>query len=244
MAIIRYSLGEMDNNTYLIVDETTKKGALVDPSFGSEALLPDILERVSNLKYVLNTHAHFDHVVGNAFYVEKTGALLALHRLDLPLLRMLQEQGRMFGYDLTPSPDPTIFLEEGQPLQLGETTIQVLATPGHSPGPRLVRCRCRSPLRRLCVSRQALAEQIFPEHRCKLSCTSLYLLPPVDAAGRYASASRTYKDRGDHDRSRAQHQSPSLRAAGCANRNLPIFKLRIYHINAGAAPYVAMRCVP
>ena len=134
MSIIRYSLGEMDNNTYLIVDEATKEGALVDPSFESDTLLPDILGRVSSLKYVLNTHAHFDHVIGNAFFVEKTGALLALHRLDLPLLRMLPEQGRMFGYEIEASPEPTIFLEEGQPIQLGETTIQVLFTPGHAPG--------------------------------------------------------------------------------------------------------------
>jgi glyoxylase-like metal-dependent hydrolase (beta-lactamase superfamily II) len=124
----------MDNNTYLIVDEATKEGALVDPSFDSEELLPEILGRVSSLKYVLNTHAHFDHVIGNAYYVKKTGALLALHRLDLPLLRMLPDQGKMFGYDISPSPEPTILLEEGQPLQLGETAIQVLFTPGHSPG--------------------------------------------------------------------------------------------------------------
>src|SRR5580700_4430840 len=131
MSIIRYSLGQMDNNTYLIVDDVIKEGALVDPSFDSEALLPEILSRVSSLKYILNTHAHFDHIVGNAFYVENTDAMLALHRLDLPLLRMLPEQGKMFGYEFLPSPEPTIFLEEGQPLQLGETTIQVLATPGH-----------------------------------------------------------------------------------------------------------------
>ncbi len=134
MAIIRYNLGEMDNNTYLIVDEATREGALVDPSFDSEALLPDILSRVSSLKYILNTHAHFDHIVGNAFYVENTHALLALHRLDLPLLTMLVEQGTMFGYEFSPSPEPTIFLEEGQTLQLGETAIQVLFTPGHAPG--------------------------------------------------------------------------------------------------------------
>jgi hydroxyacylglutathione hydrolase len=134
MAITRYSLGEMDNNTYLIVDEATREGALVDPSFNSEGLLPEIMSHVSSLKYILNTHAHFDHIVGNAFFVENTDALLALHRLDLPLLKMLPEQGKMFGYEFAPSPEPTIFLEEGQPLQLGETSIQVLFTPGHAPG--------------------------------------------------------------------------------------------------------------
>lgn len=134
MAIIRYSLGDMDNNSYLIVDEVTGEGALVDPSFDSDALLPEIMASVSTLKYILNTHAHFDHIIGNAFYVEQTGALLALHRLDLPLLRMLPEQGERFGFTFAPSPDPTIFLEEGSSIQLGATEIQVLFTPGHSPG--------------------------------------------------------------------------------------------------------------
>jgi len=134
MSIVRYSLGDMDNNTYLIVDEATGEGAIVDPSFDSDNLLTDILSKVSRLKYVLNTHAHFDHIIGNGFYVEQTGALLALNRLDLPLLRALPEQGRRFGFDFTPSPDPSIYLEEGVPIQLGETEIEVRETPGHSPG--------------------------------------------------------------------------------------------------------------
>jgi glyoxylase-like metal-dependent hydrolase (beta-lactamase superfamily II) len=124
----------MGNNTYLIVDEPTGEAALVDPSFESETLWPEIQRRGYGLRYLLNTHAHFDHVIGNAFYVSLTGAPLALHRDDLPLLRALPEQGRMFGVDVEPSPDPSIWLEEGTPLRLGETEIGVLHTPGHSPG--------------------------------------------------------------------------------------------------------------
>jgi hydroxyacylglutathione hydrolase len=134
MAILEYRLGPMGNNTYLIVDDATIDAALVDPSFDSESLWPEIRERGFTLKYVLNTHAHFDHVIGNAFYVTQSGAPLALHRADLPLLRALPEQGRMFGVAVRPSPEPSIWLEEGTPLTLGETEIRVLHTPGHSPG--------------------------------------------------------------------------------------------------------------
>jgi hydroxyacylglutathione hydrolase len=134
MAIRRYSLGPMDNNTYLIVDEATHEAALVDPSFDSEPILSDIRADGLYLRYILNTHAHFDHIIGNAYYAEQTGAPIALHRLDLELLRALPEQGRMFGFAVTPSPDPTIFLEDGTTLMLGETPIQVLFTPGHAPG--------------------------------------------------------------------------------------------------------------
>jgi glyoxylase-like metal-dependent hydrolase (beta-lactamase superfamily II) len=134
MPIERFTLGDMDNNTYLIVDEATQDAALVDPSFGSEFLWERILERGLTLRYVLNTHSHFDHVVGNAFFVEKSGAMLALHRAGLGLLHQLEEQGRMFGYEIVPSPDPTLYLEHGQALSLGETEIEVRYTPGHAPG--------------------------------------------------------------------------------------------------------------
>ncbi len=134
MPVFKYSLGPMDNNTYLIVDAATRQGAIVDPSFDSDRLLPEILEKVSSLTYVLNTHAHFDHVIGNEFYVENTGALLALNRGDLPLLHSLTEHARMFGFEVQASPEPTILLEDGQTIKLGETEIKVHTTPGHSTG--------------------------------------------------------------------------------------------------------------
>lgn len=134
MTIRQYSLGPMDNNTYLIVDEATNEAALVDPSFDSETILPDITANGYTLRYILNTHAHFDHIMGNAFWARETNAPIALHRDDLFLLQGLEDQAVMFGFDATPSPDPTIFLEDNQTLQLGQTQIKVLFTPGHSPG--------------------------------------------------------------------------------------------------------------
>lgn len=134
MSIRQYNLGPMDNNTYLIVDEATKEAALVDPSFGSEKILSDITTNGFKLRYILNTHAHFDHIIGNAFYVHETGAPIALHRLDLDFLHRLEEQGAMFGFEVVPSPDPTIYLEDDQTITLGETQIKVLFTPGHAPG--------------------------------------------------------------------------------------------------------------
>ena len=134
MQIKSYSLGPMDNNTYLLVDEATGEGAIVDPSFDSDDILGDVLSKVTTLKYVLNTHAHFDHVLGNGLFVEKTGALLALHRNDLPLLHNLQKSAARFGFEVEPSPEPVIFLQEGTDIVLGETSIQVIEAPGHAPG--------------------------------------------------------------------------------------------------------------
>jgi len=124
----------MDNNTYLIVDTVTQEAALVDPSFDSEAIWDEIQAQGYTLRYVLNTHAHFDHVVNNAYFVKKSGALLALHRNDLGLLHLLPSQAKMFGFHAEASPEPTLFLEAGQTLMLGETLIEVRFTPGHAPG--------------------------------------------------------------------------------------------------------------
>ena len=134
MEIVRYELGPMDNNTYLIIDEATRDAALIDPSFNSESLWADIEARKVNMRYILNTHAHFDHIIGNAFYVEKTGAPLALHREDLDRLRALPEHARRYRFEVAPSPEPDLFLEDGQTLTLGSTPIRVVHTPGHSPG--------------------------------------------------------------------------------------------------------------
>ena len=134
MEIVQYQLGPMDNNTYLIIDEATRDAALIDPSFDSETLWADIEARNVHMRYILNTHAHFDHIIGNAFYVEKTGAPLALHRDDIDRLRALPDHARRYRFKAAPSPDPTLYLEDGQTLILGETSIRVVHTPGHSPG--------------------------------------------------------------------------------------------------------------
>ncbi len=134
MAILRYELGPMDNNSFLIVDEESKEAAVVDPSFDSEAMWPDIQAHNYNVRNILNTHAHIDHIVQNAFFAERTDAPIALHRADLELLRLGPAQARMFSLEIVASPEPTIFLEDDQILMLGETRIKVLYTPGHSPG--------------------------------------------------------------------------------------------------------------
>ncbi|MCX6378510.1 MAG: MBL fold metallo-hydrolase [Armatimonadetes bacterium] len=134
MPILRYNLGPMDNNTYLIVDSMTNEVALVDPTFDSETIWEEIQESGYTLRYVLNTHAHFDHIIGNAYFLENSSAILALHRNDLGFLHQLPVQAQMFGFSAKPSPEPSLFLEEGQTLMLGSTPIEVRFTPGHAPG--------------------------------------------------------------------------------------------------------------
>jgi hydroxyacylglutathione hydrolase len=85
------------------------------------------------IQYVLNTHAHFDHTDANGAIVKATGAPLALHPLDLPLLQA-SGGAALFGLQADPSPPPSLELHDGDELEVGRLRFQVLHTPGHTPG--------------------------------------------------------------------------------------------------------------
>jgi glyoxylase-like metal-dependent hydrolase (beta-lactamase superfamily II) len=132
--LIRYELGPFMENAYLLVGPSGRKAALFDPGLDSEVILPVLEERNLELELIVNTHGHVDHVAGNAFFKERTGARLAIHPLDLPLLERLTMQGAQYGFEIPPSPPPDLELREGEPLLFDGTELEVLHTPGHSPG--------------------------------------------------------------------------------------------------------------
>lgn len=128
------SLGPFQTNSYLLIDEATRHAAVIDPSFDSECILAHIKELGLTIDWILNTHGHCDHIVNNRFFVEQTGAPLALHRADLDFIDGLEDQLALFGLDLTTSPQPDHLLEAGEQLRVGSLELKVIETPGHSPG--------------------------------------------------------------------------------------------------------------
>jgi hydroxyacylglutathione hydrolase len=126
-------VGPIQANCYIVGCEETKQGVIIDPGDEAEHILSVVEELNLSIKYILNTHAHFDHVLANGPLVEATGAALALHPLDLPLLR--QSGGAsFFGLTAPTSPDPDLELAEGDIISFGTHHLQVLFTPGHTPG--------------------------------------------------------------------------------------------------------------
>lgn len=133
MIVKQLPLGPVQTNCYVVGCEETKEGVIIDPSAEPERILAVVRQEGLTIKYVLNTHAHFDHIMANEGVVKATGAPLALHPLDLPLLR--NKGGAMFfGLDAPPSPEPTLSLAEGDEITFGKHTLQVLYTPGHTVG--------------------------------------------------------------------------------------------------------------
>jgi glyoxylase-like metal-dependent hydrolase (beta-lactamase superfamily II) len=121
-------------NSYLLICEKTGKSVLVDPGENPDVLLRRLAERASPPEFILNTHGHLDHVAGNAAVRETTGAPILMHRADRFLLDSFSQQAAMFGLTLPQPPVPDGDLVAGESLTFGETTLEVLGAPGHSPG--------------------------------------------------------------------------------------------------------------
>jgi glyoxylase-like metal-dependent hydrolase (beta-lactamase superfamily II) len=120
-------------NCYIIGCEETFCGAVIDPGGEGPRIVREIERSNLDVQYVLITHAHFDHIGGIADVIEATDARLALHPNERPLL----ETGggaAMFGLPVEPAPQPDIELSQGQIIAVGTLKLEVLFTPGHSPG--------------------------------------------------------------------------------------------------------------
>jgi len=130
-------LGTMSTNCLVIKDEATGIGAVVDP--GGEDCADKILARLAAegvmLKYILLTHAHFDHMLSLRELRSRTGAPLAIHKYDAesilhPNLTYMEQFA-----GITEGEDPAeILLEDGDVIELGETKLTVMHLPGHTEG--------------------------------------------------------------------------------------------------------------
>jgi len=127
-------LGPLENNTYLIVDVATRETAVVDVGFEPEAVIDAVRDGNLKVRYLLNTHAHYDHAAGMRTVQEAVGGEYWLHPADRFLLDRLDEQGAAFGFPPAQAPDAVHDLADGQRLPLGEESLEVIHTPGHSPG--------------------------------------------------------------------------------------------------------------
>lgn len=125
-------LGEIANNCYLITDAETNKSALVDCTEASAKMLDFIGN--SDLEYILLTHGHFDHIGGVKEIKEKFGAKVVISSQDEPMLSSGKLSLAAFCGGVQNNTSADILVKDGDVIELGNTSIKVMATPGHTKG--------------------------------------------------------------------------------------------------------------
>jgi glyoxylase-like metal-dependent hydrolase (beta-lactamase superfamily II) len=129
-----FALGPFATNAYLITCRETRETAIVDVGFEVERIVQAVRQLGLQIRYLLNTHAHYDHAAGMRELQEQVGGDYWLHPDDRFLLEGLAAQGAAFGLPAPRAPEVVHDLAEGQSLTLGQEALAVIHTPGHSPG--------------------------------------------------------------------------------------------------------------
>lgn len=112
MKVLQIPVGQMANYCYIIADEETDEAAVIDPSWDLDEVFTALKKNGWTAKYVINTHSHFDHVLGNEQVAKVTGAKIIQHAAS--------------------KLDKDIAISEGDMIKVGSIEIKVVHTPGHS----------------------------------------------------------------------------------------------------------------
>ena len=133
-----FTFNGFQENTYVIYDKQTLETAIIDPgchSSSEQAALKEFIEANQlKVKYLLNTHCHVDHVLGNWFVKDTYQVPLLIHPLEINTLHSVPAQATMYGFFNYERTEPDMWIEEGQQILLGTEALDVLFVPGHAPG--------------------------------------------------------------------------------------------------------------
>lgn len=135
MIIKTYNTGILEVNTYLIIDEDSKEAIIIDLGGDFDKINDEIKRNGATLKYILNTHGHFDHVMGEINLQTKTNAPILMHKDDEHHAKNITEY--MKNWQL-PAVEGEIkidkFIDENSDLSIGNKKIKIFHTPGHTKG--------------------------------------------------------------------------------------------------------------
>ena len=134
LLVHQLSVGPLQVNCFVVACQKTHEAMVIDPGEDGPRILQIAESNGYQVKQIVNTHGHFDHVGANQPVKDATGAVLMTHEADLPLLQNARNHAQAYGLTVSPSPDPDKFLDEGDVFSVGEQSFSIFHVPGHSPG--------------------------------------------------------------------------------------------------------------
>lgn len=134
MIIKELVVGPLMANCFIFGCAETKEAVVIDPGGDADRILLSLADSELKVKYIINTHGHFDHVSANGKMKDATGADILIHPLDAPMLGMLSSNAAIFGVSVENSPPCDQTIEEDDTVSFGKITLKVIHTPGHTPG--------------------------------------------------------------------------------------------------------------
>ena len=141
-----FPVGLLGCNCTVLADRSTGEAVVVDPGDDADRILALLSRSRLRVVALLHTHAHFDHVGATALLAKATGAPILLHQGDARLYAALPEQGRAFGLPVGEAAPVSRYLVEGERVPCGSGSLEVLHTPGHTPGSLCFRTDGDSPV--------------------------------------------------------------------------------------------------
>ncbi len=130
MRLRRLEVGPFASNCYVLGDDDSPNGLVIDPGDDADLIIRAIKELGITVKSIVLTHAHIDHVAATAEVKRFTGAPVALHREDVPVLEATSSLFELYS----PSLEVDETLRQGDFIRAGKISLAVLHTPGHTPG--------------------------------------------------------------------------------------------------------------
>ena len=134
MIIKNIVVGPLEVNCYILGCEDTKEAAIIDPGDNADEIISNIEKEGLKPKFIINTHAHFDHIGGVKVIQDHFKIDFILHEGDLFLVENASEQATAFGLKPISKPVVNKNVTNGEKVNLGNKSITVIHTPGHSPG--------------------------------------------------------------------------------------------------------------
>jgi hydroxyacylglutathione hydrolase len=133
MLLKQMQVGHMAVLAYIVGDKVSGEGLVIDPAANIDEIIREAKINGIEIKYIVNTHGHVDHISGNVGMKSKTGAEIIIHEDDADMLVSTPSMVlRMFG--AKPSPPADITVKDGDTIKVGNIDLKVIHTPGHTPG--------------------------------------------------------------------------------------------------------------